>query len=163
MFLAQATFKTEDSRKQSNALFLRNFFFDIDCGEGKDYPDQKTAVAALKQFIADTGLPFPAVVSSGNGLYAQWPITENIPAEQWKTVARILKQTAVAYGFKTDPARTSDSASVLRPPGTTNRKPGKAVKPVVLLKAAEPLASEPEPPSAGTSAPGGSRERWSLA
>ena len=140
VFLAQATFKTEDSRKQSNALFLRNFFFDIDCGEGKDYPDQKTAVAALKQFIADTGLPFPAVVSSGNGLYAQWPIIENIPAEQWKTVARILKQTAVAYGFKTDPARTSDSASVLRPPGTSNRKPGKAIKAVVLLKDARPLA-----------------------
>ena len=133
VYLAQARFKTDDNRKQENALYLRNFFFDIDCGDGKDYPDQRTAAQALKAFVAETGLPFPSVVSSGNGLYAHWLIEENIPQAQWKTVARILKKVADAYGFKTDPMRTADSASVLRPPGTTNRKPGKAPKPVNLV------------------------------
>ncbi|NOQ51052.1 MAG: hypothetical protein GQ578_02375, partial [Desulfuromonadaceae bacterium] len=139
VFLAQATFKTSDSRKQENTAFLRNFFFDIDCGPGKDYPDKKEAVQALKAFISETGLPFPAVVSSGNGLYAHWPLEENVVSTSWKTIARILKDTAVAYGFKTDPMRTADSASVLRPIGATHRKDPQNLKTVMLLKDAEPI------------------------
>jgi hypothetical protein len=138
-YLAQSTFETSESRKQTNALWLQNFFLDIDCGEGKDYPDQKTAVAALKKLLADTGLPFPAIMTSGNGLYAHWFLEEKLDATRWQVIARLLKKTLAAYGFKADPARTSDSSSVLRPPGTTNRKPGKAVTRVALLKDADPL------------------------
>lgn len=133
VYLAQARFKTDENRKQENVQYLRNFFFDIDCGDGKDYPTQRDAAQALKAFVAETGLPFPSIVSSGNGLYAHWLVEENIPEAQWKTVARILKKVADAYGFKTDPMRTADSASVLRPPGTTNRKPGKTPKAVNLV------------------------------
>lgn len=125
-------------RSQENSAVLKNFFLDIDCGEGKPYPSQKDAVVALKEMLEKTGLPFPAVVSSGNGLYAHWFIEEEIPAAQWQTIARILKATVAAYGFIADPARTSDSASVLRPPGATNRKAG-ATKPVRLLRDAEPI------------------------
>lgn len=128
-------------RAQINATYLRNFFVDIDCGEKWILKDQKEGAAALKQFVAETGLPFPAVVSSGNGLYAQWLIEENIPADQWRTIAKILKSTLAAHskGLADDSSRTADSASVLRPPGTTNRKPGKDPKPVSLLKDMEPI------------------------
>jgi hypothetical protein len=122
VFVAQATFETTDNRKQTNAKYLKNFFLDIDCGDGKDYPSQKEAAEALKAFVAESGLPFPEVVSSGNGLYAHWVMDELIPAQQWKTIARILKDTTTAYGFRTDPSRTADSASVLRPVGATHRK-----------------------------------------
>ena len=144
VYLAQATFHSDESRKQTNAAWLQNFFLDIDCGEEKFaktpdtvYPTQKAAVADLKRMLEETGLPFPAVVNSGNGLYAHWFIEEMLPAEQWQTIARMLKQTLAAYGFKADPMRTADSASVLRPPGTTNRK-GEG-KRVALLRDAEPV------------------------
>lgn len=137
VYLAQASFVSDQSRKQENALYLKNFFLDIDCGEGKPYASQKEAVAALKEMLAETRLPFPAVVSSGNGLYAHWFLAEEVPAAQWQTIARLLKKTLHAYGFHADPARTSDSSSVLRPPGSHNRK-GEA-KRVALLRDAEPI------------------------
>ena len=128
-------------RTQPNTVALRNFFFDIDCGfdksgKVKDYETQKLAVDALKTFIGETGLPFPSIVSSGNGLYAHWAMDKDVPSTQWKTIARILKATAVAYGFRTDPMRTADSASVLRPCGATHRKDPKNLKTVTLVKEA---------------------------
>jgi len=134
VYLAQATFKTDENRKQVNAHSLRSFFLDIDCGEGKDYPSQKEAVTALKKMVEDTGLPMPAVMVSGNGLYAYWFLEEEVPAEQWQTIARILKSTLAAYEFNADPSRTSDISSVLRPPGSTHRKDPNNPKAVKLVK-----------------------------
>jgi hypothetical protein len=149
VYLAQATFEQDvidqlleagasrGLRKQENALHLQSFFLDIDCGEDKPYADQREGAAALNAFCEQTGLPAPAVVNSGTGLYAHWPLTAPFPARQWKTVASILKNVCAAYEFHVDPARTSDSASILRPLGSTNRKQGERT--VTLLRDAEPL------------------------
>jgi hypothetical protein len=133
-------------RAQVNVSSVRSFWFDIDCGEekfatspNKCYRSQKEASEALKLFVNESGLPFPSVVSSGNGLYAHWLLDTDIPASTWEGLAQILKKISHAYGFKTDDARTSDSASVLRPPGTHNRKNG-AEKPVSLVRGSEPLS-----------------------
>lgn len=128
-------------RSQANAVKLKNFFLDIDCGEKWPLKNQLEGLQALKQFISDTDLPFPAVVNSGNGLYAHWILEEAIPASQWLTIAQLLKRVVAKYApaIGGDSSRTSDSASVLRAPGTTNRKPGKPAKAVVLLKDAEPV------------------------
>ena len=45
-----------------------------------------------------------------------------------------MKDVLRAYGFRQDPSRTSDSASVLRPVGTHNRKDPANPKSVRLLK-----------------------------
>ena len=128
-------------RGQVNALYLKNFFLDIDCGEKWPLKNQREGAAALKQFIAETGLPFPAVVNSGNGLYAHWILDEPIQANKWRTVAFLLKQVVASYSpaIGGDASRTSDSASVLRVPGVINRKPGRPEKPVVLIKDSEPI------------------------
>jgi len=128
-------------RGQGTALLLKNFFLDIDCGEKWPLKNQTEGVVALKEFISETDLPFPAVVNSGTGLYAHWILEEAVPAEQWRTIAFILKKVVAAYSPKIggDSSRTSDSASVLRPPGATNRKPGRPEKKVVLLKDADPI------------------------
>jgi hypothetical protein len=133
--------QAKKARGQSNALLIKNFFLDIDCGEKWPLKDQMEGLKSLKEFVSETGLPFPAVVNSGNGLYAHWILEEAIPAEQWRTVAFVLKRVVAAYSPKIggDTSRTSDSASVLRPPGVTNRKPGHPEKKVVLLKDAEPI------------------------
>jgi hypothetical protein len=132
MYYAQASFRTKENRKHENALFLRNFFLDIDCGEGKPFASQGIAIQELKRFCDETGFSFPSVVSSGNGLYAHWCISQDLPAEVWRTVAKQLKTLCEAYNFKADPSRTADCSSVLRPVGTTNRKNGNE-KPVRLL------------------------------
>ena len=144
MYLAQASFKSPESRKTENAQSLRNFFFDVDCGEekfaqtpDKAYPDQKSGCAAIKEFAVAMQLPLPSVVNSGNGLYAHWTLDEDVPADKWKSLAGVLKRVATASGFRQDPSRTSDVASVLRPVGTTNRKG--VPRPVRLIHLADPL------------------------
>lgn len=131
VYVAQASYKTSDSRKTENASYVRNFFFDCDCGldkfeqtPDKAYPTQRDGLEAIKLFAQALKLPLPSVVNSGNGLYAHWLIDEDIPADKWKALATILKKVATASGFKQDPSRTSDTSSVLRPPGSTNRKKG---------------------------------------
>ena len=128
-------------RTQVNALKLKNFFLDIDVGEKWPLKTKKEAADELKKFVRETGLPFPSVVSSGNGLYAHWILEQAVPADQWKTIAQLLKKVVAAYSppLGGDSSRTSDSASVLRPPGTTNRKPGKPEKDVVIIKDVAPV------------------------
>ena len=128
-------------RSQANALYLKNFFLDIDCGEKWPLKDQNAGKLELIKFVKETGLPFPAVVNSGNGLYAHWILDEPVPADKWRTAAFLLKSIVAAYSpaLGGDASRTSDSASVLRAPGTTNRKPGRPEKPVVIIRDAEPL------------------------
>jgi len=141
--LSRAEYKQQRKvvRGQENAKYLKNFFLDIDCGEKWPLKNQKEGVIALKKFISETGLPFPAVVNSGNGLYAHWILSDAVPASQWRTIAFILKQVVTKYSpdIGGDASRTSDSASVLRAPGTTNRKPGKPEKKVVILKDTDPI------------------------
>jgi len=140
VFMAQSSFNTTESRKQVNALNVKNFFLDIDCGKGKPYASQKAGIEALSSFCDESKIPLPSIVNSGNGLYAHWILTHEISAEQWITVARTFKQLLTAYNFHADPARTSDSASVLRPIGSHNRK-GKP-KPVSLMFEAEMISFE---------------------
>ena len=141
VFLAQASFEENTRRTQKNAKSVRAFFFDIDCGEGKPYAGQREAVAALKEFVEETGLPFPAVVSSGYGLYAYWFLEDDVPAGNWRMFGQMLKKVAAATGFKVDPVRTADSASIMRPPGATNRKRG-TTKPVQLVRDSDPIPNE---------------------
>lgn len=129
-------------RSQANATFLKNFFLDIDCGAKWPLKNQREGAAELRRFIDETGLPMPAVVNSGNGLYAHWVLDAPVPAAKWQMVARILKQVVASYSpaLGGDSSRTSDSASVLRLPGLTNRKPGYEPKPVQLIHDEAPIS-----------------------
>lgn len=131
-------------RTQANVQELKNFFLDIDCGEKWALKNQREGIAALKQFVASTGLPFPAVVNSGNGLYAHWILSESVPARKWRAIADVLKRVVEAYSpeLGDDSSRTSDTASVLRPIGSTNRKPGRPQREVTLLRDAEEVNLE---------------------
>lgn len=125
VFFAQASFSTTASRKGDNAQFLRNFFMDIDCGEGKPYASQREGLQALSRFCKTTLLPSPAIVSSGNGLYAHWILDTNLPAHLWRGVAELLQKLvqAVEPGLDAD-GLVADRARVLRPIGSHNRKKG---------------------------------------
>jgi len=109
-------------RIRENIAFLRSLWFDIDCGEDKDYLTQKDAAIALHKFLQETGLPTPLVVSSGKGLHVYWPMTQDLPVNYWDRLANILHELGVAYGLRVDPKRTRDASSVLRPAGTRHKK-----------------------------------------
>ena len=120
----------QDNRTGANVLFLRSLWLDIDCGPGKDYASQDDGLAALDDFL-DTGFPdYTLLVSSGYGVHAYWVLEDDALIGDWLPTAQAFKQAWQAHGLKADPSRTADAASVLRAPGTWNRKhePARAVE-----------------------------------
>lgn len=112
-------------RVQQNVQYVRSFWLDLDvsdAGDAKHYSSQAEAVQALGKFAFEVGLPKPVIVNSGYGIHAYWPLTADVLPSQWKTTAENLKLLTAHMGMLSDPSRTADSASVLRPPGTVNRK-----------------------------------------
>ena len=121
-YFALATFAEPNSRKVDNAMQMRSFFLDLDCGPSKDFPTQADAVSALRKFCKDTGLPRPIMVNSGRGVHVYWALTEPVNASVWVSAAERLKALCAKHKFAADPAVTADIARVLRVPTTHNYK-----------------------------------------
>lgn len=139
-FCSMASFQTDTSRLGVNALYMRCFFIDIDCNHPKDivasekaYPSAKEAVAALQCFLQETGLcalGTPWLNSSGAGVHAYWPLTQDVEVGRWKPEAENLKRLCAQHDLRIDMGVTADIARVMRVPGTINTgvKGGKQVR-----------------------------------
>lgn len=134
-YFALATFDDEGSRKAAHAVDMRALFVDLDCGPSKDYPDQPTALQALRAFCMASSMPRPITVSSGYGVHAYWPLRDAVPVGEWLHVAKRLKRAFAKHGLATDTVVTADAARVLRIPGTHNWKNGEQ-KPVHIIGSA---------------------------
>lgn len=121
-YYALATFDKDGSRKVDNVKQMRALFLDLDCGPTKDYPDQASAVKALREFCRRNTLPRPLLVNSGRGVHVYWSLEEPVPLSHWLPVAERLKALCKAQGFACDNNVTADAARVLRVPGTHNYK-----------------------------------------
>ncbi len=124
-------------RKQANAAFMRCFFIELDCGEGKPYATQADAVVALRSFVKARKLPTPTIVNSGGGVHVYWAVDRDVPVIEWLPIAKSLKNACLSDGLKIDPVITADSARVLRIPGTNNYKQVGNPRPVSI---ANPIA-----------------------
>jgi hypothetical protein len=128
IYFACAEYATADARTAANAVGAYAFWLDIDCGtnkaaDGKGYEDVAAAQVALLKFCGDAALPQPnIIVGSGGGIHVYWVLTAFVPKDLWQASARKLKAAAAQLEFLADPSRTADIASVLRLPGTLNRK-----------------------------------------
>jgi len=122
VYFALATFGEAGSRKQEDAIKLRSFFMDLDCGEGKEFPTQHAAIKELRRFCKTLDLPKPVTVNSGRGVHVYWPLSEDVTPDEWTPIAERLKLLCAQHKFDADPAVTSDVARVLRVPGTRNYK-----------------------------------------
>jgi len=131
-YFALATFENGESRKRDNVKQLRSFFLDLDCGLSKEYPNQSEALVALRGFCKDLSLPKPTIINSGNGIHVYWFLEEAMSRDEWLPVAERLKQLCNQHDLKADPAVTSDSARILRIPGTHNHKADEPKKVVVI-------------------------------
>jgi hypothetical protein len=138
VYYALSTFG-ERKRKQANAVYTKSLFVDIDCGPhkvnlidkdgnpepDKGYANQRLGLAALQEFIKQTGLPDPMIVSSGRGLHVYWVCEEQLSPDEWQPLANALK--AAHQDFIFDNTVTADLARILRPVGTHHPSNGKRV------------------------------------
>lgn len=131
------------SRVQRNMEQARVFFFDLDVGAGEGkYANRRDAFEALIDFCGAHQLPKPLVVSSGGGLHVYWLLEDGIPSHEWVHHAAKLRGLAKGHGLLADPARTTDTASLLRVVGTMNAKPGREPSPVKVVYPGKHIANE---------------------
>lgn len=140
-YFTLATFNTPQ-RKADNAAFIKSFFVDLDVGEStervKKYSTKKLAVQSLNDFVVGNALPTPWIVSSGGGVHAYWPFTEDVPYVDWLPAAERFKRLCAKQGLLIDPNVTADAARVLRMPGTYNYKLKDNPRPVRILLEGDP-------------------------
>lgn len=121
-------------REHTNAAWVKSLWIDLDCGAGKDYPDQKAALADVIRFCKESGLARPLLINSGNGVHCYWVFGREIEATQWKRLANIWRCVLDHFHVKHDSNCTADVSRILRPVGTSNRKgepkPVKVIGPV---------------------------------
>jgi hypothetical protein len=135
-YFGLATFRTGNDRTVVNVKSLSSFYLDLDCGEGKEYPNQNEAFVDLKRFIKETGLPRPMLINSGYGVHVYWVLTDSISYSEWLPVAQGLKSLCIQHNLLADNGVTADAARVLRVPETHNHKRG-TQKPVMFLGTGE--------------------------
>ena len=145
IYLATNTFQSNTKRKSDNAHSSRAFFLDLDVGPEKPHATQKDAVQSIKDFCAASGFLFPYIISSGNGVYAVWPLSEHITSVVWGNVASLFKRVLDAYGVVPDPAITANNAGVLRPVGSHNKKNPSLWKPVQAIQSTVDGYTPPTP------------------
>ena len=111
---------------------LKSFWLDVDAhGKGPyDTPDE--ALAGIKTFVRDAGLPVPNFIHmTGHGVQAFWVLPSPISKTDWQPVADGLQELAKRTGLGADDI-TADAARILRVPGTCNfRDPDHPVETVL--------------------------------
>jgi len=130
VYHACATFKEPGRRSIENVRYLRSLWLDIDVGfdekrnKPRKYKDQDEAAQAVAALSRATRLPDPVLVDSGYGLHCYWPMAENVDRLRWQKLADYFRGFCVSYELEADHALTGNSAVILRPIGTHNRKRG---------------------------------------
>lgn len=139
-FYAMAKYgPAESGRYATNALALKSFFLDLDCGAGKPYATLEDGLNALKNFCKATKLPRPTIVRSGRGAHVYWILEEPMPRAEWKPHAERLKELCTEHKFEIDYAVPADAARVLRVPETNHIKDPTNPIPVEILHLAAVL------------------------
>lgn len=110
-------------RTQNNVALVKSLWLDVDVGDGKDYRTRAEALQALSAFCKKLSLPCPWVLASGHtGVHVYWTFDMAVAKDEWMALGSKLRHACEQQGFKADPARTADPASILRAPGTWNCK-----------------------------------------
>lgn len=111
-------------RSHANVARVKSLWLDVDAGPDKPYADAQDAARAVADFVQRVGLPSPVYVGSGSGVHVYIPLDASIPHDEFLLLGAGLKALCAQHGLEIDPTRTADASSILRPPGTHNRKNG---------------------------------------
>jgi RecA-family ATPase len=105
-------------RRRENVDRIKALWIDVDVkGDDKVH-----ALRMVFDFCKSRSLPFPIVVDSGGGWHCYFPLDEEITKQQWYPYANGLRTALQQAGVGFDPAPICNSAAILRPPGSHNRK-----------------------------------------
>lgn len=136
VYFTPAEFPPRARRLAANALSARAFWLDID-------RPWESAGREVEAWCATTGYPRPSAVNvSGNGIQCFWFLREPLEADAWREKAKLFKRATSA--LRADETRTADIASLMRVPGTTNTKAGKATTRAFILEFEPGRLYEPE-------------------
>lgn len=121
-------------RRADDVRGTGSFWIDLDCGPGQRYATREDALKDLGRWCRETQFPRPStIIDSGYGAHAYWRLDGSYPRELWEPVAQRFKQALALGKVYADPARTADSASIMRLPGSLNHKVPDNPRPVRLL------------------------------
>lgn len=116
-------------RDKQHVSRLKFLYVDLDIykSEWKEYT-QTQILMQLEDDYFDTKIPAPSyVVNSGRGMYLLWRIDEHVNAQpRWEKVQTFLHNQLIEFGA--DRAVVTDTARVLRMPGSINSKSGTEVQ-----------------------------------
>jgi hypothetical protein len=147
VYLACSGYQNGNSRKAANVKTVGGFWVDVDCGAakadgGKGYTTPEDAERELGKFCKQINLPETNfLIFSGGGIHGYWLLSEALSCEAWLETAKKLKALTKALQFYADDSRTADPASVMRFPGSFNRKYEPAVPVIGICQQPEPLAT----------------------
>jgi hypothetical protein len=129
---SMGTFTPGSSREAVNAVSLKSFWLDVDAHGKGPYGTPDEALAGIKTFIRDAGLPAPNFIHmTGHGVQVFWVLPSPISKPDWQPVADDLQELAKRTGLGADDI-TADAARILRVPGTRNfRDPDHPVETVL--------------------------------
>lgn len=130
VYFALSTFKDPEvakPRAKENVLWVKSIWIDLDCSPekaeaNKGYVDKEAAIDAFDKFLEETKLPYPALVDSGGGFHAYWPLSKAITKEEWEPLAESLRILCKEKQLWIDAQCTIDAARILRVPDTYNLK-----------------------------------------
>lgn len=133
-YFAISTFKDKAAKKfrgQENALETKCLILDVDVKDKDGYcRTQAEALPLIETVCESLALPKPIIVNSGYGYHVYWPLTSPIASDDWRSLAKSFHNAVSLFApaLVADASRVSDSASILRIPGTYNLKNGEVVK-----------------------------------
>ena len=110
-------------RTQENVAWCRALYddYDVKPGKAEHYQSKKEAfddIVKLAQALRMT----PTVVDSGGGYHGYFHLDEAVDPDTWLELASLKRDITNFLGMKIDRAVDMDSARVLRPTGTYNKK-----------------------------------------
>ena len=140
-FFGMAKYGSKESgRFATNAVSLKSFFIDLDCGEGKPYSDLDAGLLDTKRFCQVTGLPKPTIVKSGRGAHLYWVMDNELARRDWKPYAERLKELCAEHDFHVDMAVPADAARILRMPESLHLKDIANPIPVEIMSVAQTVS-----------------------
>jgi len=121
-------------RTQLNVVACRSLIddFDVDANDDKKYATRGEALKDIIKLAKAIRLT-PTITSSGGGYHCYFHLDEDVDRTTWEELSALKRDISTHLGVKADRAVDMDSARILRPVGTHNRKGG-AARPVELVK-----------------------------
>lgn len=110
---------------RNTVKLLKAFWQDVDIKEGsaKHHGSKAEALKAISNFFSGHDVPYPnIIVDSGNGLHLYWALSVPILPDKWLEATIEFREFLKLDKLGADTSRVADMVSVMRFPGTHNRK-----------------------------------------